>query len=57
MIHVDFGVFDLETKHIDAIIHLIDQFCPDKMNEVDRDDFGAALVASPYSCIVQVSPA
>eukprot|EP00796_Vickermania_ingenoplastis_P008239 gene8239-5760_t len=52
---VNFGVFDMEKRHVDATIHLMDQFCPDKLNEVDRDEFAAALLESPYTSIVKMA--
>lgn len=53
-ITVDFGVFDMEPRHVTAVMHLIDQFCPDKRNEVDRDDYANALIESPYTSIIKL---
>lgn len=55
VITVDFGVFDMERHHVDATIHLMDQFCPDSYNEVDRDSFADALLDSPYTSIVKLN--
>ncbi|KAH8609686.1 putative p21 C terminal region binding protein [Trypanosoma vivax] len=57
VINVDFGVFDMRTRDVDASMHLLDQLCPDKMNEVDRDALGAALHANPFTCVVRVDSA
>lgn len=54
LITVDFGVFDMEQSNIDGVIHLMDQLCPDKMNEVDRDDLGRALYESPFTSVVRL---
>lgn len=54
-ITVNFGVFDLEDRHVMPVMHLLDQFCPDKMNEVDRDDLFASLLESPYTSIVKMN--
>jgi hypothetical protein len=54
LITVDFGVFDMEKSHVDGLIHLMDQLCPDKMNEVDRDDLGLALYESPFTSVVRL---
>lgn len=54
LIHVDFGVFEMRSSDVDASMHLMDQLCPDKMNEVDRDKLGAALLESPFTCVVKI---
>lgn len=55
LIHVDFGVFEMRPRDVDASVHLMDQLCPDKINEVDRDELGAALLESPFTCVVKIS--
>lgn len=54
LVTVDFGVYDMEADNVDGILHLMDQLCPDKMNEIDRDELGKALYESPYTCIVRL---
>lgn len=54
LITVDFGVFDMEMANIDGLIHLMDQLCPDKVNEVDRDELGLALCESPFTSVVRL---
>ncbi|KPI89478.1 hypothetical protein ABL78_1442 [Leptomonas seymouri] len=54
LITVDFGVFDMEKSNVDGLVHLMDQLCPDKMNEVDRDDLGLALYESPFTSVVRL---
>ncbi|KEG15354.1 hypothetical protein DQ04_00101210 [Trypanosoma grayi] len=54
LINVDFGVFEMKPRDVDAVMHLMDQLCPDKMNEVDRDELGAVLHASPFTCVVKI---
>ncbi|KAK7194757.1 p21-C-terminal region-binding protein [Novymonas esmeraldas] len=51
---VDFGVFDMEASNVDGVLHLMDQLCPDKMNEVDRDVLGEALLESPFTSVVRL---
>ncbi|EKG06280.1 hypothetical protein TCSYLVIO_002630 [Trypanosoma cruzi] len=53
LINVEFGVFEMR-RDVNAVMHLIDQLCPDKMNEVDRDELGAALHESPFTCVVKI---
>lgn len=53
-ITVNFEVYDMEKRHIDAVAHLIDQLCPDSRNEVDRSSFAEALMESPYTSIVKL---
>nr|CCC95475.1 unnamed protein product [Trypanosoma congolense IL3000] len=55
LIDVDFGVFDMRKRDVDAIMHLMDQLCPDKMNEVDRDQLGEALLGSPFTSVVRIA--
>ncbi|CBH17892.1 hypothetical protein, conserved [Trypanosoma brucei gambiense DAL972] len=55
VVDVDFGVFDIREQDVNAIMHLMDQFCPDRMNEVDREDLGTAFLKSPFTCIVKIS--
>ncbi|CCW68640.1 unnamed protein product [Phytomonas sp. Hart1] len=45
----------MQPRQVDSVMHLIDQFCPDKVNEIDRDAFGAALEANPFTCIVKLN--
>lgn len=52
---VHFTANEMKEVDIDCITHLMDQFLPDHMNEVDRDDFGAALLRSPYTTVVKLS--
>lgn len=53
-VNVDFDVYDMKKSHIDAVYHLMDQLCPDRMDEVHREDFGAALAENPYTYVVTV---
>lgn len=55
LINVDFGVFEMRPRDVNACVHLMDQLCPDKMNEVDRDELGAALLDSAFTCVVKIS--
>ncbi|KPA85264.1 hypothetical protein ABB37_01609 [Leptomonas pyrrhocoris] len=54
LITIDFGVFEMEASNVDGLIHLMDQLCPDKMNEVDRDGLGLALLESPFTSVVRL---
>ncbi|KAG5475109.1 hypothetical protein CUR178_04560 [Leishmania enriettii] len=54
LVTVDFGVFDMEKSNIHGVLHLMDQLCPDKMNEVDRDELGLALHESPFTSVVRL---
>ncbi|ESL07350.1 hypothetical protein TRSC58_04962 [Trypanosoma rangeli SC58] len=53
LINVVFGVYEM-SRDVNGIMHLMDQLCPDKMNEVDRDALGAALLASPFTSVVKI---
>lgn len=54
-ITVSFEVYDMEKRHRNAVVHLIDQFCPDSRNEVDRSSFAEALLESPYTSIAKMN--
>lgn len=54
LVTVDFGVFDMEASNVDGLLHLMDQLCPDRMNEVDRDELGLALYESPFTSVVRL---
>ncbi|KAG5474436.1 hypothetical protein LSCM1_03218 [Leishmania martiniquensis] len=54
VVTVDFGVFDMEASNTDGLLHLMDQLCPDRMNEVDRDELGLALLESPFTSVVRL---
>ncbi|XQJ28428.1 p21-C-terminal region-binding protein, putative [Leishmania guyanensis] len=54
LVTVDFGVFDMKASDVDGLLHLMDQLCPDKMNEVDRDELGLALRESPFTSVVRL---
>ncbi|AYU80358.1 hypothetical protein, conserved [Leishmania donovani] len=54
LVTVDFGVFDMDASNVDGLLHLMDQFCPDRMNEVDRDELGLALYESPFTSVVRL---
>ena len=53
-ITVHFDVNEMAAGDASHLYHLIDQLVPDHMEEVDRDQFGDALLASPYTSVVKL---
>eukprot|EP00742_Colponemidia_sp_Colp-10_P018103 GILJ01020881.1.p1 GENE.GILJ01020881.1~~GILJ01020881.1.p1 ORF type:complete len:536 (+),score=158.08 GILJ01020881.1:84-1610(+) len=50
---VNFDAFGFESTDVDQTIHLLDNFIPDTMNQVDRDELGALLMAEPTTMIIK----
>ncbi|CUG90227.1 p21 regulator protein, putative [Bodo saltans] len=54
-VNLDFEALPMDEDDVDAIIHLMDQFIPDHLNEVDRDLFGQILAEEPITTLIQLA--
>jgi hypothetical protein len=53
-ITVHFDVMEMTAGDGGHLYHLVDQLVPDHMEEIDRDLFAAALLASPFTSLVKL---
>lgn len=50
---VNFDAFGFEATDVDQTIHLLDNFIPDTMNQVDRDELSEVLMNEPTTMIIK----